>query len=375
MKYLIAFVLLFGLGTFVQSCTDDSFPVPAASTVPQFTYTINNDEFAPATVTFTNTSIVPATVGEASYYWNFGNGESSTAANPTFTYNQPGAYIVKLVVSTSGSLEVKQATQTIVVKDANAVGVPIFYTDGSAIYRGLINDQAPVFSVIPGIAPQASYGMVIDSLQNKLYISDSDGGKIYRANLDGSEFEDFRSGLDAPIGMAIDYVGNQIYWTTSNSIQRTDLENTDVNAKEDFATGQDNDPEGVAIHAATSKVYWGNYNGGIWSKNLDGTGETLVLADIETGSMAVFEDRIYYDEYVASGDIRIKSAALDGTNITTIATGIGRVVYGIGFDATANKIYWGDRATDAMMRANLDGSNIELYYQAESDTRGIVIGN
>ncbi|MBK5213452.1 MAG: DUF5050 domain-containing protein [Flavobacteriaceae bacterium] len=375
MKNIIIAILFIGFGSIFQSCSDDGFPVPPASTVPQFTYTIDNNEFAPAMVIFTNTSIVPATVGEARFYWNFGNGDSSVEENPTYTYTEPGAYQVKLVVTTSISLEVKETTKTVVIKDPNAVGIPIYYTDGSAVYQGLINNQTAIFAPLSGITLQASYEMVLDTLTNKLYISDLDTGKIYRANTDGSEFEDFRIGLDSPIGMAIDYSGNKLYWSTSNSIQRTDLSSTDVNAKEDFATGQVNDPEGVSIHFASGKIFWGNYDGGIWSKNLDGTNETLILPDVESGSIIVINDRIYYDEYVASGDIRIKSAALDGTNVTTIATGIGRVVYGIGYDASENKIYWGDRSTDAMMRANLDGSNTELYYQATSDTRGIVIGN
>lgn len=375
MKNIIIAILFIAFGSIFQSCSDDDFPVPPASTVPQFTFTIDNDEFAPATVTFINESIVPATVGEATFYWNFGNGDSSIEDNPAYTYIQSGAYQVTLVVTTSGSLEVNEAKKTVVIKDPNAVGIPIYYTDGASVFQGLINEQAPVFTTLPNIALQSSYEMVLDSLTNKLYISDVDAGKIYRANTDGSEFEDFRVGLDSPIGMAIDYSGNKLYWSTSNSIQRTDLSSTDVNAKEDFVIGQANDPEGVAIHAPSGKLFWGNYDGGIWSKNLDGSNETLIIADIETGSMAVINDRIYYDEYVASGDIRIKSADLDGTNITTIATGIGRVVYGIGYDVAENKIYWGDRDTDAMMRANLDGSGVELYYQASGDTRGIVIGN
>ncbi len=375
MKNIIIAILFIGFGSIFQSCSDDGFPVPPASTVPQFTYTIDNNEFAPATVTFTNTSIVPTTVGEATFYWNFGNGDSSVEESPVYTYVQPGAYQVTLVVTTSGSLEVREVSKTVVVKDPNAVGIPIYYTDGASVFQGLINEQAPIFTTLSNIALQSSYEMILDTLRQKLYISDVDAGKIYRANTDGSEFEDFRVGLDSPIGMAIDYSGNKLYWSTSNSIQRTDLSSTDINAKEDFAIGQVNDPEGVSIHFATGKIFWGNYDGGIWSKNLDGSNETLIIPDIETGSMLVLNDRIYYDEYVGSGDIRIKSAALDGTNVTTIATGIGRVVYGIGYDASENKIYWGDRSTDAMMRANLDGSNTELYYQAAGDTRGIVIGN
>ena len=131
----------------------------------------------------------------------------------------------------------------------------------------------------------------------------------------------------------------------------------------------------MAIHVPTGKLYWGNYFGGVYSKNLDGTGETLIIPDVETGSMAVINDRIYYDEFVGSGDIRLKSAALDGSDITTIASGIGRVIYGIAYDEEAGKIYWGDRDTDVMIRANLDGSEAEIYFQATSDTRGIVIAN
>ncbi|MFN8395333.1 MAG: PKD domain-containing protein [Bacteroidia bacterium] len=48
----------------------------------------------PATVTFTNSSN-----GVGTYFWDFGDGNSSTAANPTHTYGSQGTYTVKLVVS------------------------------------------------------------------------------------------------------------------------------------------------------------------------------------------------------------------------------------------------------------------------------------
>ncbi|MEZ4793326.1 MAG: PKD domain-containing protein [Gelidibacter sp.] len=374
MKKLQISILMTIIFCLVFGCGDDDFPVPPASTVPQFTYSIDNDEFAPATVTFTNTSIVPTTVGMASYSWNFGDGESSTEVNPSHLYEEPGAYTVNLVVTTSGSLEIRQSTQTIVIKDPNATGIPIYYTDGSQVYESLINTTAPIFTQVPNVTAQSSYGMVLDTLNMKLYISDYGADKIYRSNLDGSNFEDFRVGVDQPNGMTIDYQENQIYWDTSTGIQRGDMDNTDVNQKEDFVVGQPNDPDGLDIDLVNRKLYWVNYNGGVWSKNLDGTGQVALLPTVEGGSMKVIGNRIYYDEYVGSGDIRLKSANLDGTGVSTIAVGIGRVVYGIGYDAENQKIYWGDRATDVMMRANLDGSNPEVFYTASGDPRGIVIG-
>src|SRR5206468_3144743 len=45
---------------------------------------------------FTNTSS-----GAASYMWNFGDGSTSTATNPTHTYGGTGTYTVKLIAMTS----------------------------------------------------------------------------------------------------------------------------------------------------------------------------------------------------------------------------------------------------------------------------------
>src|SRR5690606_20035387 len=187
-------------------------------------------------------------------------------------------------------------------------------------------------------------------------------------------FEDFRTGIDQPNGMAIDYLENQIYWDTTTGIQRADMDIADVSQKEDFVTGQPNDPDGLDIDLVNRKLYWINYNGGVWSKNLDGTGETSLLPSVEGGSIKIIDNRIFYDEYVGSGDIRLKSANLDGSGISTVAVGIGRVVYGLAYDAENQKIYWGDRDTDQMMRANLDGTSPEVFYIANGDTRGIVIG-
>ena len=363
--------LLLGL----NGCKKDDFPVPPASTVPKFTYTLDHDGFAPATATFTNTSIVPSTVGTVTFYWNFGDGTSAEGTNVTHTYLSSGAYTVRLVAVASLSLEIKEATQTIVIKDPNASGIPIFFNDGSLVYTGLVNDQAPIISQLPIAGVQESYGMTYDSVRNKLYISDYGAGKILQCDPDGSNLVEFRTGLDSPNGMSIDYVANTIYWDTSNGIQRGDLASTDVNQKEDFVTGQANDPDGISIDPVHRVLYWVNYNGGVWKKNLDGSGEAEIIPGVEGGSMLVVGDRIYFDQYIAAGDIQLKSANLDGSNVAVLATGISRVVYALAYEKTENKIYWGDRNLGTIMRANPDGSDPEAWFvQAGSSPRGIVFG-
>ncbi len=61
--------------------------------IPSFTLS-NSTGCAPLTVSFANQSS-----GAVSYLWDFGNGQSSTVSNPTFTYLNPGTYNVKLTAT------------------------------------------------------------------------------------------------------------------------------------------------------------------------------------------------------------------------------------------------------------------------------------
>ena len=69
MKKILLFSLFATYLLCFAACKKDDFPVPPASTVPLFTYTINNNSFAPATVTFTNTSIVPDRAGTVNLFY------------------------------------------------------------------------------------------------------------------------------------------------------------------------------------------------------------------------------------------------------------------------------------------------------------------
>lgn len=63
----------------------------------QFTANPNNACFAPREVTFSNTS----TGSGLSYAWDFGDGNTSTDANPAHTYSTPGSYTVSLNITNS----------------------------------------------------------------------------------------------------------------------------------------------------------------------------------------------------------------------------------------------------------------------------------
>ncbi|MFQ5639341.1 MAG: PKD domain-containing protein, partial [bacterium] len=69
---------------------------------------------APLTVSFADQS----TGNISSRAWEFGDGETSTAINPSHTYQNPGTYTVKLTVSGSGGSDTETKTNYIIVTES-----------------------------------------------------------------------------------------------------------------------------------------------------------------------------------------------------------------------------------------------------------------
>lgn len=67
----------------------DEPPIPANQPSPSFTHEVNG-----LTVTFTNTSSFAT-----SYLWDFGDGQTSTEANPVHTYAEDGLYTIQLTAT------------------------------------------------------------------------------------------------------------------------------------------------------------------------------------------------------------------------------------------------------------------------------------
>jgi PKD repeat protein len=357
----------------IHGCGEEDYPVPPASTVPKFTVAIDNNEFAPAQASFTNASIIPDRAGEIEYYWSFGDGTSSTEKNPVHVYKKPGLFDVKLVIVTGSSNEINEFTQQVIIKDPNATGVPVYFTNGSTLFIALINDQAPL-PIPTGINSLGdSYCIAIDTANNKLYLSDYDADKIVVANVDGTGAADFRIGIGTPTSLAIDYENNMLYWDTNTGVRRTSLDDNNVDAFDEFATGQ-NDPEGLAVDPVTKRLYWNTYTGGVWRQDLNSTTATLTVAGDGGGSMLVIGDRIYFDTRdVAQGTSQLVSTKMDGSGRSIVTAGMGDRIYGISYDDETEKLYWADRDSNRIMRANVDGTESEPWYTGMA-AQGLAIG-
>ena len=95
----LCMVLLFTSTVSKANCTDGDAPKPQLtmqSTAACFSVTNNGHTVGQATV-FVNES-----VDANSYKWYFGDGNSSSAYEPTHTYQSAGTYTVRLIVTGAG---------------------------------------------------------------------------------------------------------------------------------------------------------------------------------------------------------------------------------------------------------------------------------
>ena len=179
--------------------------------------------------------------------------------------------------------------------------------------------------------------ILVDPENQYLFFTDSAEGTIKRANTDGSGLTTLvgPSGGHRPIALALDPVGDKVYWTEDfNGVVGIHRMNLDGSVQEPIVTTNVNAPHGLAIDADDFSMYWTDLG---------------------------------LDE--------IRRADLDGTNVQVLADSMSHGLQnptGIAVDPNAAKLYWGDSTRDAITQANLDGTgDVDIVTTGLAFPRGI----
>jgi PKD repeat protein len=339
----------------LSACGEADFPVPPASTVSQFSYSVDN-AFAPATVTFVNESWGPEGSGTLTHTWSFGDGNSSTEANPTHTYTRPGSYQVRLVVVSDTDID--ESVASVLVKDPTALQVALYYIDAAGSFITDLDGNA--FDT-----PGGGFGIAYDATSSKIYFTDNTNGTLMRSDTDGGNMEEVANGFVSPRGVALDVANQKAYVTDRgagvNAIFEVDMAGKTKTVLYNSANdGLGEKPEGIAFYDDVLYVTCVEIDAeAVWTASTDGSGVTRII-DYGAGGygygIAVdgMNETIYFHDD-ESGQILM--SALDGSNVRPF-TSVGGRVYGIAVDNTNEKVYWSDNGDLAIRMANLDGSTV-----------------
>ena len=176
-----------------------------------------------------------------------------------------------------------------VVHVAAASRPPMLWVDGGAIYA------------LVGASPQRFASSVDNALNitvggGKVYWTEKtgeSGGTINSANLNGSDVTELTSIKAVPMGIAVDVAGSQLYWTNSRGrIQSADLDGSGItNVMQNLQSPMD-------LALAGGNAYWTQGNGSVRFVNLRGQ---KVVRNVSTGtdtpgSLVIGGGKVYWTE-------------------------------------------------------------------------------
>jgi len=365
MKYLYIISILITLFAVLTSCEEEMM-VPEASTVAAFSYVAPDGLTAPATLSFTDQSVLAT-----SYLWDFGNGVTSTDQNPSVTYTEPGVYTVSLTVGATNDVYYNQLLKEVAVniKDPNAGKVKrLYFTDRTthSVRYVTLDGNEPVVTDFGHTGLDKPYGMAIDTANARVIVSDYRAGVIYSYDLDGFDLQVVIN-LDNPVlydPFGLEIIDDKLYWGTEWFIGRCNMDGSEA---EEFLTLGPGAPEMVIdlqYNYLTDEFIFTNdkyeFTGGMYSIALDGSSTTELVPGTNGGAMVldVEGNKMYYADY----DKGICMANLDGSDEVIIAPEMIEIFcWGMAIDIDAGKLYWSDKTNGKIVRSNLDGSEKEDF--------------
>lgn len=365
----------------ITACEKYELGNPPASTQADFTFTLSNNGNAPCEITVTNKSL-----NAKSYLWDFGNGITSTLENPVIQFETPGIYSVKLTCTPVNDVHYNTTVKTLAVnvKDPLAGQSQVLYftsrsPSGGGAHFVVLNDEAPIVQDFEAVTFSRPYGIVADSASRKVFVSDYSLGVIYSFDADGKNPQKIldvtvpgQEIVDSPEALMV--IGDKLYWGRPGGIYRCNLDGSNA---EVFISTDGIRPEypiDMQYDPVTQKIYLVNdktdFTGGYWSVNLDGSGLTEHVVDIDGTALEInFETGKAYMAIYGSTPSPVEENGiymcnLDGSGLSKIGDYGSKATWGLAIDQKRNKLFWGYKISNSapdgkILRSNLDGSNLE----------------
>jgi hypothetical protein len=216
------------------------------------------------------------------------------------------------------------------------------------------------------------------------------GNQLSRANPDGSDFQVLISGLDEPDGLVTDPLNNLVYWTNMSfggpggSLQRARLDGATVESGEQFlvAPGSFEVGKEIELDKAGGKLYWADRDGRHFMRaNIDGSevesvlhsftdsaGETIPLQNPVGVALDEVRRHVYVTDRFMGTIMRFGMDMPPGENhlnrsdveVLVAPRSADDRPIDIDLDLEKGQMYWTDRGVHQVLRAGLDGSNVEV---------------
>jgi PGF-pre-PGF domain-containing protein len=293
----------------------------------------------PLTIQFNDTSIGKPT----SWFWDFGDGVSSTEQNPMHTYTAEGNYTVNLTAANGNGTDSKLATIKVVKTNPYAY-VTNYNSNTVSVIDTTTNKVTATMPV--GIRP---WGVAVNPDGTRVYVTNWNSNTVSVIDTVTNTVTATVNVGSNPMGIAVAHDGKKIYVTNamSNNVSVIDSANNTVIATVD----EPYHPVGIAVTPDGKKVYVANLYGGVsvFDTATNTIKETKIVGAYLLG-IAVSPDgsKVYLTHSDIHDYYNIDSQAVFAintiTNNVTAILGVNGPTTGVIFNQAGTKAYvasWG----------------------------------
>ncbi len=288
---------------------------------------------------------------------------SGVTRRVTFTITASGG----AATPTTRDTDTGSDTISPVVHTAAAKRPPMLWVDNGAIYALVDTD-------VQRFAPTVDNALSLAIGGDTVYWTEKTGdsaGTINSAHLDGTGIKELKAIMAVPMGITVDTTANLLYWT--NSRGRIQSLNADGSGRVENVLQNLTSPLDIGL--AGGNVYWTHSNGGIGFASLKGQKQVRNISNgaDAAGSLVIGGGKVYWTEETGENGGRIKSANLNGSGITDVAS-IFAVPIGIGLDSSRGKLFW-TNSRGRIQSSSVDGSGVSNVVDGLGSPGDMVLSN
>lgn len=220
------------------------------------------------------------------------------------------------------------------------------------------------------------YDLILDASSGNLFWTDGINQQIIRG-----EAADLSAQISPPfqpsvaVDLELDALNNKLYWA-DNASRRIFSANPDGSEQETVPTVALSNPSAITLLPTLDMLFYADLDSqSIWSSTLSGDEQTVVVKDV------AFPVRLLADPvkgklyWVSDGEHLIERANLDGSDREVFYQGAEEEYpFGLFLDHENRMLYWTDYGADRVMRSRVDDTGAsELVADNLSDPVGVVI--
>lgn len=254
----------------------------------------------------------------------------------------------------------------------------LFFTNRHEV-RKMTLDRSEYIRVIPRLKNVVALDMNIAS--RDIYWSDLSLKKIYRAPMDTADNSSQHSivvgsDLDAPEGIAVDWIHGNIYWTDSIrgaiSVATADGSRRKTLFKENLAK-----PRAIVVDPIKNFMFWTDWGtpAKIEKSGLNGVDRSTLVADDIVWpngiTLDLLTERLYW---VDSKLHTLSSISVQGDGRRTLIIDQGKLAHPLSLTVFEEKVFWTDVSNNAILSANrVTGGDITKVAEHLSSPEDIVL--